>query len=107
MILWERAASWESASRCLARAVEIEVVSSRVPYRSKANILEGEVMVRWYRSYGYWWGAFVVGGGMEELGGMSHCYMILWMAGAPSVGGEYGIIVALLVGVWGTVLEYQ
>jgi hypothetical protein len=32
-----------------------------------------------------WWE-----GGMEELEGMSHCYMILWMADAPSVGDECG-----------------
>lgn len=70
MILWERVASWESASRHLARAVDIEAVSSRVPYRSNANILEGEVMVLWYHSYRYQWGTFVVGGrGDGRIGG--------------------------------------
>jgi len=79
-------------------------VSSSVPYRSNANILEGGVMVRWYHSCGYRWGTFVVGGGMEELEGMSHCYVILWMADASSVGDECGDNSGTLVGVWGTVL---
>jgi len=60
--------------------VDIEAVSSRVPYRSNANILEGEVMVLWCYTARMgigggplWW----EGGEIEELEGMSQSYMIL------------------------------